>query len=87
MNGMKRKMSESGGSSKAKIAKLPDREMKPFKRLLEGVTFVISGYQNPLRASLRTKAIEMGARYKPDWDPSCTHLMYGFTNPYNYLKH
>lgn len=48
---------------------------KPFNKLLEDVTFVISGYQNPERGILRQKAIDLGARYKADWDGSCTHLM------------
>lgn len=48
---------------------------KPFNRLLEDVTFVISGYQNPLRAELRSKAVQMGAKYKANWDSTCTHLM------------
>lgn len=31
--------------------------------------------QNPERADIRDKAQKMGARYKPDWNDSCTHLM------------
>lgn len=51
-------------------------QYKPFNKLLEDVTFVMSGYQNPERANLRQKAIDMGARYKADWEDSCcTHLM------------
>lgn len=48
---------------------------KPFNRLLEDVVFVISGYQNPLRSELRSKALQMGAKYKVDWNSTCTHLM------------
>jgi DNA-repair protein XRCC1 len=67
-------------TSKAKkteepVVKKPRLSGKPFGRLLEGVTLVISGYQNPHRANLRTMALEMGARYKSDWDSSCTHLV------------
>lgn len=51
---------------------------KPFGQLLDGVVLVISGYQNPLRSNLRTMALEMGARYKPDWDNTCTHLICAF---------
>ncbi|RWS19696.1 DNA repair protein XRCC1-like protein [Leptotrombidium deliense] len=47
----------------------------PFNRLMSKVVFVISGIQNPERAELRTKGLEMGAKYKPDWDATCTHLM------------
>ena len=48
---------------------------KEFSRLMERVTFVLSGFQNPYRAELREKALEMGAVYKPDWGKGCTHLM------------
>lgn len=48
---------------------------KPFSQLFENVVFIISGYENPLRSEIRRKAIELGGRYKPDWDNSCTHLM------------
>lgn len=48
---------------------------KPFRKLLQGVVFVFSGYVNPERGILRQKAIDMGAKYEPDWDSSCTHLM------------
>lgn len=48
---------------------------KPFGQLLSGVVFTISGIVNPERASLREKALEMGAKYKPSWDNYCTHLM------------
>lgn len=46
-----------------------------FNQLLKGVVLVISGIQNPSRADLRNKALAMGAKYKADWDSSCTHLM------------
>lgn len=48
---------------------------KPFNQLLQGVSFAFSGYVNPERGILRQKAIDMGAKYRPDWDSSCTHLM------------
>ena len=62
-------------SKEAPVAKKPRLLGKPFGQLLEGVVLVISGYQNPLRANLRTMALEMGASYKSDWDSSCTHLV------------
>ena len=43
---------------------------------MKKVVFVLSGFQNPLRAELRNKATTMGAVYNDDWDESCTHLMY-----------
>jgi hypothetical protein len=57
------------------VVKKPKLLGKPFGQLLEGVTLVISGYQNPHRANLRAMALEMGACYKSDWDTSCTHLV------------
>ena len=51
------------------------KSSKPFERLMEGVTFVLSGFQNPLRGDLRDKAMAMGAKYKPDWGKGCTHLV------------
>lgn len=48
---------------------------KPFHKLLEGVVFAFSGYVNPERGTLRQKALDMGAKYRPDWDRTCTHLM------------
>lgn len=44
-------------------------------QLMKNVVFVLSGFQNPLRADLRTKATKMGATYSDDWDGKCTHLM------------
>ena len=52
----------------------PSKE-KAFGDLLKGVQFVLSGYQNPERAKIRDRAVEMGATYKPDWGKGCTHLM------------
>ncbi|KAL1138605.1 hypothetical protein AAG570_008668 [Ranatra chinensis] len=57
----------------------PRREKK-WDKLLDDVVFVISGFQNPLRADIRSKALAMGAKYKADWDSSCTHLVCAFTN-------
>lgn len=59
----------------AEPEKTAERSYKPFKRLLEGVVLVISGIQNPGRGQIRDKALAMGAKYKPDWDANCTHLM------------
>lgn len=49
--------------------------IKPFEKILQHVTFCISGYKNPTRSEVRCKAIEMGATYKTEWDNSCSHLM------------
>lgn len=52
------------------------RKQKPFNQLMSKVIFGLSGFVNPKRSELRDKAIAMGAKYKADWDKSCTHLMY-----------
>ncbi|KAJ0176346.1 hypothetical protein K1T71_008520 [Dendrolimus kikuchii] len=48
--------------------------------LMRGVVVVLSGYQNPRRAHLRTAALAMGARAERDWGPRCTHLICAFPN-------
>ncbi|XP_015789579.1 DNA repair protein XRCC1 [Tetranychus urticae] len=53
---------------------------QPFCQLMKGVTFTISGFQNPLRSEIRSKGLQMGAKYKGDWDRSCTHLICAFPN-------
>jgi len=70
---LKRKPAESPQQQPKKLK--VNKIQKPFIRLLEDVVLVISGIQNPDRASLRTIALSMGAKYKPDWDSTCTHLM------------
>lgn len=74
----KRKLNESGSNTSTKKPKV--KQAKPFNKLLEGVTIVISGIQNPERGDIRNRALELGARYKPDWDNTCTHLICAFTN-------
>ncbi|XP_067012024.2 DNA repair protein XRCC1 isoform X2 [Anabrus simplex] len=79
-NGVKRPSSSDRNSGK-KV-----KVVKPFNKLLEGVVFVISGYQNPERSNVRSMALEMGAKYKPDWDNSCTHLVCAFMNTPKYQQ-
>ena len=43
--------------------------------LMKNVVFVLSGFQNPLRSELRTKATSMGATFSDDWNDKCTHLL------------
>ncbi|KAL1465685.1 hypothetical protein WDU94_005235 [Cyamophila willieti] len=62
------------------VSSTPNYQRKPFNKLLEGVTFVISGFENPLRSDLRNQALEMGGFYKANWDSSCTHLICAFPN-------
>ncbi|XP_042496781.1 DNA-repair protein XRCC1 [Macadamia integrifolia] len=51
-----------------------------FSKLMEGVVFVLSGLANPERSILRSQALEMGAKYQPDWNSSCTLLVCAFPN-------
>ncbi|XP_072166365.1 DNA repair protein XRCC1-like [Diadema setosum] len=65
--------------------KTKDSSRKPatgeaFSSLMKGVVFVLSGFQNPLRGELRQKASDMGAQYRGDWGPGCTHLICAFAN-------
>ncbi|CAH0386803.1 unnamed protein product [Bemisia tabaci] len=69
----------SASSSSSRKRKV-EREIKNFYELLEDVVFVISGFENPYRGQLRSKALEMGAKYKPDWNSACTHLICAFPN-------
>ena len=59
---------------------LKKKSSVPLNQILKGVTIVLSGYQNPLRGVIRDKALEMGAKYKPDWDATSTHLICAFSN-------
>ncbi|XP_067673950.1 DNA repair protein XRCC1-like isoform X1 [Haliotis asinina] len=59
---------------------------KAFHKLMDKVVFVMSGYQNPYRTELRDKALEMGAKYRPDWGRGCTHLICAFDNTPKYQQ-
>ena len=41
---------------------------------------MLSGFVNPERGILRSRALEMGAEYQPDWNSSCTLLICAFPN-------
>ncbi|XP_027926251.1 DNA-repair protein XRCC1 [Vigna unguiculata] len=66
---------ENGGKSSASSL-----EFRSFNKLLEGVVFVLSGFVNPERGMLRSRAMEMGAQYQPDWNSDCTLLVCAFPN-------
>jgi len=67
------KKKHTGTSQKAQ--KGPD-----FSKLLDGVVFVLSGFVNPERSTLRSQALDMGAEYRPDWTSDCTLLVCAFAN-------
>lgn len=66
---------------------VPVKLKKPFKELLDDVTFSLSGYVNPQRKEIRRKALSMGARYIPDpntTNKKCTYLICAFKNTPKY---
>lgn len=56
------------------------QEGPDFSKLLDGVVFVLSGFVNPERSTLRSQALDMGAVYRPDWTSDCTLLVCAFAN-------
>uniref|UniRef100_A0A674CYA8 DNA repair protein XRCC1 n=1 Tax=Salmo trutta TaxID=8032 RepID=A0A674CYA8_SALTR len=58
----------------------------PLNKIMEGVVFVLSGFQNPFRGDLRDKALAMGAKYHSDWTPAATHLICAFSNTPKYSQ-
>ncbi|XP_018579440.1 DNA repair protein XRCC1 [Anoplophora glabripennis] len=79
-NNRKRKTNDEIVKRNGKKKTKREEKTKPFAQLLEGVILVISGIQNPDRSNLRAQALSMGARYKSDWDNTCTHLICAFMN-------
>ncbi|KAM3872653.1 DNA repair protein XRCC1 [Diretmus argenteus] len=84
----KKRESQPKPESKPKHHKAQSQsaEQVPFNRLMEGVVFVLSGFQNPFRGDLRDKALAMGAKYRPDWTPDATHLICAFANTPKYSQ-
>lgn len=70
------------GGSEPKAARGPQE----LGKVLQGVVLVLSGFQNPFRSELRDKALEMGAKYRPDWSPDSTHLICAFANTPKYSQ-
>jgi DNA-repair protein XRCC1 len=56
----------------------------PYDEILKGVTFTLSGYQDPSRGNIRSRATAMGASYQRNWTRQCTHCIAAFeTTPKN----
>uniref|UniRef100_A0A3P8VY83 DNA repair protein XRCC1 n=1 Tax=Cynoglossus semilaevis TaxID=244447 RepID=A0A3P8VY83_CYNSE len=72
--------------SKSEEGKSQVMQQVPFNRIMEGVVFVLSGFQNPFRGELREKALNMGAKYQPDWTSDSTHLICAFANTPKYFQ-
>ncbi len=66
-------------TSNTKIANAKPNNQKRIKpdrlTILNGVVFVLSGFVNPERSEIRDLGLKLGARYRPEWDDDCTHLM------------
>ncbi|XP_042055866.1 DNA-repair protein XRCC1-like [Salvia splendens] len=74
-NSGKSKKGQSGETASATSSGASD-----FSMLMEGVTFVLSGFVNPERGVLRSQMLEMGAEYQPDWNSNCTLLVCAFSS-------
>ncbi|XP_006901131.1 PREDICTED: DNA repair protein XRCC1 [Elephantulus edwardii] len=66
--------------------KKPQTGPQELGKILQGVVVVLSGFQNPFRSELRDKALELGAKYRPDWTPDSTHLICAFANTPKYSQ-
>ena len=70
------KMSKIAKENKIEARTSNSRVNSRPNQILKGVVFVLSGFQNPLRAEIRDKGCKLGAKYRPEWnDDECTHLM------------
>ncbi|XP_008569157.1 PREDICTED: DNA repair protein XRCC1 isoform X1 [Galeopterus variegatus] len=72
-----------GEGTKPRAARAGPQELS---KILQGVVVVLSGFQNPFRSELRDKALELGAKYRPDWTPDSTHLICAFANTPKYSQ-
>ncbi|KAB1273606.1 DNA repair protein XRCC1 [Camelus dromedarius] len=72
-----------GGGAEPRAPRAGPQELG---KILQGVVVVLSGFQNPFRSELRDKALELGAKYRPDWTPDSTHLICAFANTPKYSQ-
>jgi len=77
---------EKQAAKKVHTESVKARPSVVFSKIMSKVTFVMSGFQNPTRGQLRDQAMEMGAKYRSDWGPGCTHLVCAFTNTPKYQQ-
>ncbi|KAJ8034925.1 DNA repair protein XRCC1 [Holothuria leucospilota] len=73
-------------TKKKHLEKTKESGTKRFDEIMKGVTFVLSGYQNPYRGEIRDKGLKMGAKYEANWGPGCTHLICAFVNTPKYQQ-
>ncbi|XP_075977027.1 DNA repair protein XRCC1-like [Anticarsia gemmatalis] len=65
---------------RARVSSAESDEAEDPNTILKDVVLVLSGYENPQRATVRNTALAMGARVERDWGPTCTHLICAFPN-------
>ncbi|CAD5122714.1 DgyrCDS11120 [Dimorphilus gyrociliatus] len=75
---------DQGNKTHKTLGRNSNKKERSFGQLMEKVTFVLSGFQNPFRSKIRQQAIEMGATYKADWSANCTHLICAFKDTPKY---
>lgn len=69
-----------GNASQVSASPESSKGANKSSKLLEGVVFVLSGFVNPERSTLRSQALELGAQYQADWNNNCTLLVCAFPN-------
>lgn len=65
------------------VKKKAKKHRKPFNKLFDDISFALSGYVNPHRDEIRSKALKMGAKFIANPDTAnnkCTHLICAFKN-------
>ncbi|EOA35330.1 hypothetical protein CARUB_v10020512mg [Capsella rubella] len=70
----------SNSSEHGRMSPEPSSNTTEFSKLMDGVIFVLSGFVNPERSTLRSQALAMGATYQPDWNSDSTLLICAFPN-------
>ncbi|KAL6559857.1 hypothetical protein OROGR_004974 [Orobanche gracilis] len=68
------------GKGEEESASFTSAVASDFSKFMEGIVFVLSGFVNPDRGTLRSQMLEMGAEYQPDWNSNCTLLVCAFSN-------
>ena len=77
------KKSQSSDPTFSKAKKKIKKQKIPFNKLFENISFALSGYVNPQRDEIRSKALKMGAKYVANPDTinnKCTYLICAFKN-------
>lgn len=79
-------MNHSENMKRPRLSENITVDEKKISACLAGVVAVISGIENPQRAEIKNKLIELGAAYKEAWTSDCTHLISAFSNTPKYKQ-